>query len=114
MPGDPLGTHPADVRDRAARVRLACFDVDGTLTDGRLMFDTDGRETKSFHVHDGLGLVLLRKAGIEVAFITARVSTIAERRAAELGLTEVHTGVADKLARVGEIATRLGIGMDEV
>ena len=114
MPGDPLDTHPADVRDRAARVRLACFDVDGTLTDGRLMFDTDGRETKSFHVHDGLGLVLLRKAGIEVAFITARVSTIAERRAAELGLTEVHTGVADKLARVGEIATRLGIGMDEV
>ena len=114
MPGDPLDTHPADVRDRAARVRLACFDVDGTLTDGRLMFDTDGRETKAFHVHDGLGLVLLRKAGIEVAFITARVSTIAERRAAELGLTEVHTGVADKLARVGEIATRLGIAMDEV
>ena len=106
--------YPAPVRERASRVRLACFDVDGTLTDGCLLFDNEGRELKAFHVHDGLGLVLLRKAGIEVAFITARASTIAERRAAELGLTEVHTAVADKLARVGEIAARLGIGMDEV
>ena len=109
-----LNDYPAHVRERAARVRLACFDVDGTLTDGRLMLDSDGRETKAFHVHDGLGLVLLRKAGIEVAFITARAGTIVDRRAAELELTEVHTAVKDKLARVGEIASRLGIGMDEV
>lgn len=109
-----LNDYPAHVRERAARVRLACFDVDGTLTDGRLLFDSEGRELKAFHVHDGLGLVLLRKAGIEVAFVTARASTIVERRAAELGLTEVHTAVKDKLARVGEIAARLGIGMDEV
>lgn len=114
MPYSHLNDYPAHVRERAARVRLACFDVDGTLTDGRLLFDSEGRELKAFHVHDGLGLVLLRKAGIEVAFVTARASTIAERRAAELGLTEVHTAVADKLARVGEMATRLGIGMDEV
>ncbi|WP_052101276.1 KdsC family phosphatase [Novilysobacter arseniciresistens] len=113
-PHDSRNDCPAPVRERAARVRLACFDVDGTLTDGRLLFDTDGRELKAFHVHDGLGLVLLRKAGIEVAFITARASTIVEQRAAELGITEVHTAVKDKLARVGEIAGRLGIGMDEV
>ena len=49
----------------AERIALACFDVDGTLTDGRLFFDTDGRELKAFHVHDGQGLVLLRKAGID-------------------------------------------------
>lgn len=114
MPHDSRNDGPAPVRERAARVRLACFDVDGTLTDGRLLFDTDGRELKAFHVHDGLGLVLLRKAGIEVAFITARASTIVERRAAELGVTEVHTAVKDKLARVGEIAGRLGIGLDQV
>ena len=114
MPYQHHNDYPAAVRERAARVRLACFDVDGTLTDGRLMFDSEGRETKTFHVHDGLGLVLLRKAGIEVAFITARESTIVQYRAAELGLTEVHTAVKDKLARVGEIAARLGIGMDEV
>lgn len=110
--------HPADcpaaVRERAARVRLACFDVDGTLTNGHLSFDSEGRETKAFHVHDGLGLTLLRAAGIEVAFITARTSPIVARRGAELGLTEIHMAVKDKFARVAGIASRLGLGMDEV
>ena len=49
---------------RAGNIRLACFDVDGTLTDGRLFFDSEGRELKAFHVHDGQGLVLLRQIGI--------------------------------------------------
>lgn len=105
---------PADLHARAARIRLACFDVDGTLTDGRLLFDTEGRELKAFHVHDGQGLVLLRRSGITVAFVTARVSTIAQQRGAELGLTEVHTAVPDKLACVIDIAQRHGIGLDEV
>ena len=113
MPYSHLNDYPADIRERAARVRLACFDVDGTLTDGRLYFDSDGRELKAFHVHDGQGLVLLRKAGITVAFVTARASAVAEQRAAELGL-ESHTGVSDKLACVMAIATRLGLDLDEV
>jgi 3-deoxy-D-manno-octulosonate 8-phosphate phosphatase (KDO 8-P phosphatase) len=113
MPYSHLNDYPADIRQRAARVRLACFDVDGTLTDGRLFFDSEGVELKAFHVHDGQGLVLLRKAGIAVAFVTARPSAIAEQRAAELGL-EAHTGVKDKLACVQQIAARLGIGMDEI
>ncbi|QNP41176.1 KdsC family phosphatase [Lysobacter solisilvae (ex Woo and Kim 2020)] len=113
MPYSHLNDYPADIRNRAARVRLACFDVDGTLTDGRLFFDSQGVELKAFHVHDGQGLVLLRKAGIAVAFVTARPSVIAEQRAAELEL-EAHTGVKDKLACVQAIATRLGIGLDEV
>lgn len=113
MPYSHLNDYPADVRHRAARIRLACFDVDGTLTDGRLFFDSQGVELKAFHVHDGQGLVLLRKSGIAVAFVTARPSVIAEQRAAELGL-EAHTGVKDKLACVSEIAARLGIGLDEV
>ena len=115
---EPMAHDPpsaaADVRERAARIRLACFDVDGTLTDGRLLFDTGGRELKAFHVHDGQGLVLLRRCGIEVAFVTARVSTIAQQRAAELGIAEVHTAVPDKLECVRGIAARLGIRMDEV
>jgi len=113
MPYSHLNDYPADIRQRAARVRLACFDVDGTLTDGRLFFDSQGVELKAFHVHDGQGLVLLRKAGIAVAFVTARASAIAEQRAAELGL-EAHTGVSDKLACVSQIATRLGISLEEV
>lgn len=113
MPYSHLNDYPADIRQRAERIRLACFDVDGTLTDGRLLFDSEGRELKAFHVHDGQGLVLLRQAGIAVAFVTARASTIAEHRAAELGL-EAHTAVADKFACVTAIARRLGIGLDAV
>lgn len=108
-----LNDYPADIRERAARIRLACFDVDGTLTDGRLFFDSEGVELKAFHVHDGQGLVLLRKAGIAVAFVTARASVIAQQRASELGL-EAHIGVGDKLACVQQIAQRKGITMDQV
>ena len=113
MPYSHLNDFPADIRERAKKIRLACFDVDGTLTDGKLIIDSDGNESKSFHVLDGLGLKLLQRKGIAVAFVTARASAAAERRAAELGV-ESHTGVSDKLACVTGIAQRLGITLDEV
>lgn len=114
MPYSHLNDYPADVRERAARIRLACFDVDGTLTDGRLYFDGQGNELKAFHVHDGQGLSLLRKVGIAVAFVTARGGDIARRRGEDLGIAEVHTGVRDKLACVRDIAARTGVEMDQV
>ncbi|MDQ3206623.1 MAG: HAD hydrolase family protein [Pseudomonadota bacterium] len=103
----------AELRERLQRIRLACFDVDGTLTDGRLLFDSDGRESKAFHVHDGLGLVMLRKCGITVALVTARAGSAAEHRAADLGI-EAHTAVADKHACVSGIAKRLDLDMQDV
>ena len=102
-----------DLLARAARVRLACFDVDGTLTDGRLGFDSEGRELKAFHVRDGQGLALLRGAGIAVAFVTARAGGIAAQRAAELG-AEACIAVGDKLACVRGLAQKLGVGLDAV
>lgn len=113
MPYQHHNDYPAAIRERASRVRLACFDVDGTLTDGRLYFDSNGLELKAFHVHDGQGLVLLRRSGIAVAFVTARTSPIAERRAAELG-AEAYTCVADKLECVRGIAQRHGLAMEQV
>ncbi len=113
MPYSNIDDYPADVLARAAKVRLACFDVDGTLTDGSLLFDSEGRESKTFHVHDGQGLVLLKRAGISVAFVTARISPIAELRARELGV-EACTKVGDKLACVRAIADRIGISMESV
>ena len=104
---------PSDLLARAAKVRLACFDVDGTLTDGRLFFDQDHRESKSFHVLDGQGLALMRRSGIPVAFVTARVSQVALNRARELGV-EAYDGVKDKLACVDALRTRLALSMDEV
>ena len=88
----------ADVLARAARIRLACFDVDGVLTDGRLVFGHGGEELKSFHVQDGLGIKLLQQHGIAVALITARESTLVARRASELGIGHVHQGAVNKLA----------------
>ena len=102
-----------DLLARAARIRLACFDVDGTLTDGRLYIGADGTEIKAFHVHDGLGLSLLRRAGITVVLVTARSSAAAEIRARDLDI-EVHTGVKDKRACVDALRTRLGLAADEV
>lgn len=99
--------------DRAARIRLACFDVDGTLTDGRLYLDGNGVEAKSFHVLDGQGLVLLRRHGIEVALITARQGKVVEHRAGELGIG-AYQGVKDKLGLLHQLCQARGIGLDEV
>lgn len=87
----------AAVLAAARRVRLVGFDIDGVLTDGRLHYDDDGGESKSFHVHDGLGLKLLAAAGIETVVISARHSAAAARRLRELGIGEVHLGVGNKL-----------------
>lgn len=82
--------------ERAQNIRLVCFDVDGTLTDGRLYVDSQGGEIKCFHVHDGQGLRLLEDAGIRVALITARKSSIVQARGKDLRLQYVFDGVADK------------------
>lgn len=89
---------PADILQRAARIKLAVFDVDGVLTDGRLWYAADGSELKAFHAHDGAGMKRLAAAGIEIAVITARSSHIVSVRMAELGIVHVYQGRADKLA----------------
>ena len=88
----------------AARgVRLAVFDVDGVLTDGRLYYGADGNEYKAFHVRDGLGIKLLQRAGIPVAIITGRDSPSVSRRAAELGIDHLLQGREDKLQALREL-----------
>jgi 3-deoxy-D-manno-octulosonate 8-phosphate phosphatase (KDO 8-P phosphatase) len=94
---------PADIRERAARVKLALFDVDGVLTDGRLLYTDDGRELKAFHVHDGLGLKRLMANDIEVGIITSRMSHMVTERTAELGIAHVYQGQTDKLACYEEL-----------
>ena len=74
------------LRARARQIQCACFDVDGTLTDGRLWIDHLGHESKAFHVQDGYGLRALMAAGIRVAWITARDSKSTLHRAQELGI----------------------------
>ena len=104
-----LSEVPAAVRERAARVRLVALDVDGTLTDGRLRFASDGTEIKAFHALDGQGLKLLREAGVEVALITARSSELVARRAAELGIVHVYQSCHDKRAALRALCQILSI-----
>jgi len=104
---------PADLRERAANVRLAIFDVDGVLTDGKLCYSDDGRELKSFHVHDGLGLKRLIANGIEVGIITTRMSHMVTERTAELGIAHVYQGQADKLACYEQLIHALKLEPDQ-
>lgn len=99
---------------RLARVELLLLDVDGVLTDGRIVLDDRGVETKAFDVRDGHGLTLLGRAGVAVGLVTGRRSRVVEHRARELGITEVHQGVRDKLAVVRHILERRGLAAEAV
>lgn len=94
---------------RAAAIRLLILDVDGVMTDGRLHYDADGREFKTFHVRDGYGLKRVMAAGIEVAVISGRRSQSAAGRMAELGIRHVMLGRDDKAAALDELLGRTGI-----
>lgn len=103
-----------ELRERLAAVRLLAMDVDGVLTDGTIIWSAspeDGAvvESKSFSVKDGLGLSLARAAALTVVWITGRTSGVVERRAAELGVTELHQGARDKTAVLEEIKRRLAL-----
>lgn len=87
----------AAVRAKARRIRLLLLDVDGVLTDGGIVIDDRGIETKRFDVRDGQGIALLMSSGIDVGFVTARRSKIVLQRARELGVTRVYQGVRNKL-----------------
>ena len=95
-------------------VRLLILDVDGVLTDGRLILSEDGTEAKCFHVHDGQGLVLLSDIDVPIAVISARASEATRQRLLELGIGEVILGCDDKYAEACAVVERLGCRWEEV
>ena len=82
---------------RIRLIRLLILDVDGVMTDGRIIMDYAGREIKNFDVKDGHGIKVLMRYGIDVILVTGRRSTVVEHRARDLGISEVHQGVTNKL-----------------
>ena len=86
------------IEAKAARVRLLIFDVDGVLTDGRVLLHADGTESKEFHIRDGSAIVWAQRAGVPVALLSARTSAATAQRAAQLAVRIVSQGVPDKLA----------------
>lgn len=101
------------IADRARRIRLAIFDVDGILTDGSLYLSSSGEAFKSFNILDGLGLKMLGDSGVALAMITGRKSAAAVRRAKETGITHVFQGVEDKLATYARLLRKLKLSEEE-
>ncbi len=90
-------------------MRIAAFDVDGILTDGRLYYTDSGEEFKAFHVQDGQGIKMLRDSGVAVAIITSRTSRVVANRARDLGIELLYQGVANKLDAMQDLLKRLNI-----
>lgn len=99
---------------RAKAVRLAIFDVDGVLTDGRLYFLADGSEFKTFNTLDGHGIKMLIASGVQTAIISGRSSPVVERLAANLGIQHLIQGREDKLVVLEQLLGELGLGYEEV
>ena len=100
-------------RERASRIKLMAFDVDGVLSDGSLFYTDDGIEIKAFNSVDGLGLNLLKKAGITIAVITGRKARCVEIRMQHLGIDLLFEGVGNKLETMQELLAKLGLKADE-
>ncbi len=98
-----------DALERAKRVRLMLFDVDGVLTDGKLWYGPSGEALKAFHALDGHGIKQVMQSGIAVALLSGRTSPAVTARAAELGIAHVLQGIEDKLASFDLLRTTLGI-----
>ena len=101
-------TPPADATlyERLRSIELLAMDVDGVLTDGGLIYDAHGQELKVFHVRDGFGMKVWHEAGKLSAIVTGRKSGSVEKRAAELGISDVHQGVANKGSVLRELQSK--------
>jgi 3-deoxy-D-manno-octulosonate 8-phosphate phosphatase (KDO 8-P phosphatase) len=100
--------------ERAKKIKIIGFDVDGVLTDGSLYFGDEGEIIKRFYALDGHGFRLAASYDLQVAVISARESKQAIKRCQDLGLSEIHTGIKDKLACVKDILARNNYVLEEM
>lgn len=102
-----------ELHRRALGIRLLICDVDGVLTDGSMYFGPNGEVMKRFSTHDGTGIVLARRAGIEVAFLTREATPFARARAEKLGVRHCLDGVTEKASGLEQLCSRLGVSGHE-
>ena len=103
-----------DILEKAARVELVVFDVDGVLTDGSLYIGDDGQEYKAFHSRDGHGMKMLKEAGVEIGIITGRTSRVVEHRMTSLGIEHVYQGQLEKLPAFQDLTRKLELAPQNV
>ena len=109
-----MPSFPEEVLARAAKVKLLLLDVDGVLTDARIIIDAEGREIKHFCVRDGMGIKLLQLAGLEVGILSSRKSPPVSYRARELGIELIVQGELDKYSLYEKILEEKGLRHEEV
>lgn len=103
-----------NLTDKCAQIQLVLTDVDGVLTDGRVVFDNQGVESKHFHIRDGQGIRLWQQSGGKLGIVTGRSSQVVKLRAAELDIDIVRQGVKEKLPVVREICDELSLSLEQV
>ena len=99
---------------KAKTIKLLLFDVDGVMTDGAVVLYGDGTESKRFHIRDGIAMVWAQRAGLTVGLLSARQSPSTAQRAAQLGITLVHQGVASKIDTYDQIVGDMVLNDQEV
>jgi 3-deoxy-D-manno-octulosonate 8-phosphate phosphatase (KDO 8-P phosphatase) len=102
------------LEERCRSISLMLSDVDGVLTDGLVILDNQGIESKAFHIRDGLGIKLWQKAGYQFGMMTLRSTQSLKVRAAELGIEILRQGVPDKLATLKQILAEFKLTRDRV
>ncbi|MDD3905431.1 MAG: HAD-IIIA family hydrolase [Candidatus Omnitrophica bacterium] len=105
---------PNDILKKAARVKVLVVDIDGVMTDGRIVYSGYGEELKFFDVQDGFGITLLRRAGIGTVIITAKKSKIVKHRARDLKVARAYQGFIDKLIPFNQMLKQLAVSPEEV
>ena len=102
------------MRSKAKRIAMLLMDVDGVLTDGRIILDNQGNELKAFHVRDGHGIKMAQGAGIIIGIITGRKAPVVDIRARELSITEVHQGAREKINVYEALLAKYSLRDDQV
>ena len=103
-----------ELRARFKKVKLLLLDVDGVLTDGRIIYDSAGRDSKFFDVHDGLGVFVLHKFGIKTVLITAKNSKTIDYRSKDMRVAEVFADIFPKSAVLDKIIKKYRLDPDEI
>ena len=99
---------------KAKKIKLLILDVDGVMTDNRLVYSDDGIESKSFYTRDGHGMVMLQKSNVEIGIITGRKSQLVSNRMSDLKVKHVYQGVPDKLPTFLKLVEELDINLEEI
>lgn len=103
-----------DLQDKASKIKLLAFDVDGVMTDGSITYDENGVEYKTFNAKDGHGLAKMARNGFITAIITGRKNGTVDRRACDLRVTEVFQGVKNKLPILEALMEKYGLDFSQV